>query len=95
VFYASEPTLPWLARTEHPFPRALAGHTLGQLRPTNAFETALLVLSLLHIGCALEDLAMAESIGAAPSQAELRWKLAKRGVASLAPARLLSAKGRS
>lgn len=60
--YATEANLRWLIQTGRPFPAATAGQTLVRMRPANAFERALLVLSLLHIGCALDAMPMVEAI---------------------------------
>ena len=49
--YATEANLSWLARIKGSVPAATTRQTLLRIRPGNVFETALLVLSLLHLTC--------------------------------------------
>jgi hypothetical protein len=52
--YATEANLRWLVYSKYSFSTTTTRRTLLQMQPQNVFETALLVLSLLQIGCRLE-----------------------------------------
>jgi hypothetical protein len=62
--YATEANLCWLARINGPIPAAATRETLLRMCPGNVFETALIVLSLLHMNWLPEHPAIVRWTGA-------------------------------